>query len=127
MLSVEIYIEKANICRNFVMDNRMGVPYIYGDDRFKEIKENILNCISNGCKAILTKNKLPIPSNRDEVIQFIRNNHEIGSLLGKALHCMSEWEYYTLNRNDYFAEQWLHDVILWLRDFCDYLDGNYSV
>ena len=124
MLSVESYIEKAKECQNFIYNHRMGVPYIYGDSTFYAIKQNAMDCLFNGCKAILTQHKIPVSVNRDEAIQYVRTNHEIGCLVSTALKCLSEWEYNTLNRNDNFAEMWLHDLIYRLQDYCVYLQTN---
>ena len=52
MLSVESYIEKAKECQNFIYNHRMGIPYIYGDSTFYAIKQNAMDCLFNGCKAI---------------------------------------------------------------------------
>lgn len=124
MLSVYNYIEKAKECQNFVYNYRMGVPYFYGDSTFNAIKQNAMDCLFNGCKAILTQQKIPVSVNREEAIQYVRTNHEIGCLVSTALNCLSEWEYNTLNRNDNFAEMWLHDLIYRLQDYCVYLQTN---
>lgn len=124
MLSLESYISKAKECQNFVYNHRMGVPYIYGDSTFNAIKQNTMDCLFNGCKAILTQNRISVSVNREEAIQYVRTNHEIGSLINTALNCLSEWEFNTLNRNDNFAEMWIHDLSSRLKDYCVYLQTN---
>lgn len=124
MLSTGTYIDKAKAYRDIVKKNKYGVPYYHDDITYKCINSAIEDCVYFGCKGILSYGRMPVSFEKEEIIEYIRVNHEIGYLIDSIFRCRSEWSFSKLNRNDSFADQWLHDCYNRLNEFCTYLECN---
>lgn len=132
MIGVKGYIKRAICNYNNVYNNKPNVNYYYNEILFDEISKDVGDCILNACKSYFVSKNIEFGDTnknkniREEMIDYVLENSELGKFISKVHYYQRSWIYYTTcdNRSitdKQFAVRYFTDMVDAMKKLCDYL------